>query len=119
MVLVDTSVWIAHFREGEPLLTKLLSDGHVLMHPFVSGELACGNLKDRAVILSNLAALPAAGRASDSEVMHFIENRKLWGRGLGWIDAHLLAASLISRCQFWTLDKRLGSVAAEVGLASS
>jgi predicted nucleic acid-binding protein len=83
MVLVDTSVWIAHFREGQPVLAELLSDGLVLMHPFVSGELACGNLKDRASILSDLRALPSAQRASDAEVMSLIENRRLWGKGTG------------------------------------
>ena len=117
MVLVDTSVWIAHFREGQPVLAELLSDGLVLMHPFVSGELACGNLKDRASILSDFRSLPSAQCASDIEVMSLIENRRLWGRGLGWIDAHLLAAALLSGCRFWTLDKRLGTAAAELDLS--
>ena len=117
MVLVDTSVWIAHFREGQPGLADLLSNGLVLMHPFVPGELACGNLKNRAAILSHLGALPAATRASDSEVMSLIEARGLWGRGLGWIDAHLLAAAILSNCRFWTLDKRLESAASELELS--
>jgi predicted nucleic acid-binding protein len=117
MVLVDTSVWIAHFREGRPVLVDLLSDGLVVMHPFVSGELACGNLKSRAGILSDLRALPAAKQASDLEVMHLVEERRLWGRGLGWIDAHLLAAALLSNCRFWTLDKRLKNAATELGLS--
>jgi predicted nucleic acid-binding protein len=117
MVLVDTSVWIAHLREGQPVLADLLADGLVLMHPFVAGELACGNLKSRAVILSDLAALPAAQRASDSEVMGLIDERGLWGRGLGWIDAHLLAAALLSNCRLWTLDKKLGLAASELQLS--
>jgi predicted nucleic acid-binding protein len=117
MVLVDTSVWISHFREGQPVLTDLLSDGLVLIHPFISGELACGNLKSRAGILSDLAALPAAKRASDSEVVSLIDERRLWGRGLGWMDAHLLAAALLSNCRFWTLDKRLRRAAAELKLS--
>jgi predicted nucleic acid-binding protein len=117
MVLVDTSVWIAHFREGQPLLAELLSDGLVLMHSSVSGELACGNLKDRASILSDLGALPSAHRASDAEVMSLIEDRRLWGKGLGWIDAHLLAAALLSGCRLWTLDKRLKMAAAELDLS--
>jgi predicted nucleic acid-binding protein len=79
MVLVDTSIWIAHFREGQPALTDLLSDGLVLMHPFISGELACGKLKSRTGILSDLNALPAAKRASDSEVMNLIDERRFWG----------------------------------------
>ncbi len=117
MVLVDTSVWIAHLRHGQPVLVDLLSGGLVLTHPFVSGELACGNLKSRAAILSDLGALPAVERASDAEVMHLVDERRLWGRGLGWIDAHLLAAALISNCRLWTLDKRLGSAASELGLS--
>ena len=117
MVLVDTSVWIAHLREGQPVLADLLADGLVLMHPFVAGELACGNLKSRAGILSDLAALPAAQRASDSEVMSLIEERRLWGRGLGWIDAHLLAAALLSNCRLWTLDKKLGLAASDLQLS--
>jgi predicted nucleic acid-binding protein len=116
MVLADTSVWVAHFREGHPGLTTLLTDGLVLMHPFVSGELACGNLKARASILADLNALPAATRAEDSEVTRLIEDRRLWGRGLGWVDAHLLAAALLSNCRLWTLDKRLDRAATDLGL---
>jgi predicted nucleic acid-binding protein len=116
MVLVDTSVWIAHLRQAQPVLGGLLSDGLVLVHPFVAGELACGNLNRRAAILSALAALPEAKRASDREAMRLVEDRKLWGRGLGWIDAHLLAAALLSKCRLWTFDKSLGSAAAELGL---
>jgi hypothetical protein len=119
MVLVDTSVWIAHFRDGQPALAALLSDGLVLMHPFVTGELACGNLKKRTSVLSDLAALPVAARASDTEVMRFVDDRRLWGRGLGWIDAHLLASALLSHCRFWTLDRRLQDAAFELGLSQS
>jgi hypothetical protein len=86
------------------------------MHPFVLGELACGNLKGREETLSDLNALPSARAASDSEVRQLIEGRRLWGRGLGWVDIHLLAAVLLSQCRFWTLDKRLGEAAAELGL---
>jgi predicted nucleic acid-binding protein len=117
MVLVDTSVWVAHFRAGQPALAELLSDGMVLMHPFVAGELACGNLKKRTAILSDLAALPPATRASDAEVMRLVEDRKLWGRGLGWTDVHLLAAALLSHCRLWTLDHRLQSAASDLGLS--
>ena len=117
MVLVDTSVWVTHFREGSPALVNLLSDGLVSMHPFVGGELACGNLKNRTDILSDLAALPVAIRASDAEVMRLVEDHRLWGRGLGWIDVHLLASALLSHCRLWTLDKRLASVASELRLA--
>ncbi|MGA2771885.1 MAG: PIN domain-containing protein [Bryobacteraceae bacterium] len=118
MVLADTSVWIQHFRKGEPTLADHLSEGLVLMHPFVSGELACGNLKSRAAILSDLHALPPAKLASHTEVLQLIEDRRLWGRGLGWVDAHLLASALLSHCGFRTLDKKLGEAAAELGLNS-
>jgi predicted nucleic acid-binding protein len=100
MVLADTSVWIAHFRRGEPLLAAELSLGRVLMHPFVRGGLACGALKNRASVLSDLEALPVAKIAST-----------LWGQGLGWIDMHLLAYTLLSRCLIWTLDRRLAEAA--------
>ena len=117
MLLADTSIWVQHFRSGKPTLAVRLSDGLVLMHPFVAGELACGNLKNRAAILSDLHALPSAKLASNAEVLQFIEDRVLWGRGLGWIDTHLLASTLLSDCRFWTLDKRLGQAAAELGLS--
>lgn len=116
MVLVDTSVWIEHFRQTQPVFVELLSEGLVLMHPFVSGELACGNLKSRAALLSDLKALPSATLATHLEVLRLIEERRLWGRGLGWIDAHLLASALLSHCQFWTMDKRLAQAATDLGL---
>lgn len=116
MVLADTSVWVQHFRRGEPVLAERLSEGLVLMHPFISGELACGNLRNRSSILSDLHALPAANVAADAEVLLLIEDRRLWGRGLGWIDAHLLASALLSKCDLWTLDARLAKAAAELGL---
>ena len=115
-VLADTSVWIAHLRQGEPALSRLLNDGLIQMHPFVLGELACGNLNRRAEILSYLATLPEAPRARDSEVMNLLELRKLWGQGLGWIDAHLLASALIARTALWTLDRRLNEAASRLEL---
>jgi len=117
MVLVDTTVWVAHLRDRNAVLADLLSDGLILMHSFIVGELACGNLKDRAGIISDLIALPAARRAADSDVLQLLEQRKLWGRGLGWVDVHLLASALLSHCRFWTLDKKLGRVASELGLS--
>ena len=116
MTLADTSVWIEHLRRGEPRLADRLSEGLVLMHPFVTGELACGNLKNRAAVLSDVHALPTAKFASNFEVLQLIDGRRLWGRGLGWIDAHLLASALLSRCRLWTLDKKLGRAATELGL---
>jgi hypothetical protein len=118
MLLADTSVWIRHFRRGEPALADRLSEGLVLVHPFVSGELACGSLKNRAAVLADLNALPLATVASSTEVLQLIEDRRLWGRGLGWIDAHLLASALLSHCGFWTYDRRLGEAAAELGLSN-
>jgi predicted nucleic acid-binding protein len=117
MVLVDSSVWIAHLRDGQPALADLLTDGLVFMHEFIRGELACGNLKNRVTILSDLSVLPQAHRASDAEVLHLIDTRGLWGQGLGWADAHLLAAALVSNCRFWTLDKRLDRAASDLGLS--
>jgi predicted nucleic acid-binding protein len=117
MALADTLVWIEHFRRGDARLANRLSEGLVLMHPFVSGELACGNLKDRSTLLSDLHAVPPAKAASNAEVLQLIEDRRLWGRGLGWIDAHLLASARLSNCQFWTLDARLARAAVEMGLS--
>jgi predicted nucleic acid-binding protein len=105
MIPVDTSVWIEHFRAGQAELATLPNQGAVLTHPFVIGELACNNLRQRARILADLAALPAA--ATDEEVLRFVEQHKLQGLGTGWIDAHLLAPALITNCRFWTLDRRL------------
>jgi predicted nucleic acid-binding protein len=102
MMLADTSVWVQHFRRGEPT--------------FVSGELTCGNLKTRAAVLSGLHVLPAPKLASNTEVLQLIEQRRLWGRGLGWVDMHLLTSALLSHCGFWTLDKKLAEAAAKLGL---
>jgi predicted nucleic acid-binding protein len=117
MVLADTLVWIDHFRRGDPRLAARLSDGLVLMHPFVSGELARGNLKDRANILSDLHALPRANSASSAEVIRLIADRRRWGRRLGWIDAQLLASALLSKAGLWTLDSKLANAGAELGLS--
>ena len=116
MVLADTSVWIEHLRRGHAGLVECLTDGLVLMHPFISGELACGNLKDRGAVLVGLDALPAAKLATHPEVLELMERHKLWGRGLGWVDVHLLASALLSNCRFWTIDKRLAQVADEFSL---
>jgi len=116
MILVDTSVWIDHFRAGGSKLGDLLSQTLVMVHPFVMGELACGNLKARARILSDLEALPSAVSATHEEVMRLVEARKLWGLGMGWIDAHLLASALLSKCPLWTLDGKLVQAAAAAGV---
>jgi len=117
MILADTSVWIDHLREGDPRLVDLLGKGLVCTHPFVIGELACGTLSRRAEILSLLQALPQAARASDAEVLFFIEEHGLAGRGIGLIDAHLLAATRLSPpVLLWTRDRRLGAIASEMRL---
>ena len=111
MILVDTSVWVDHLRKGEPELASLLKDGMVLCHPFVIGELACGNLQKRGEILSLLDALPKSTAATHEEAMHLVSDRKLHGQGLGWIDAHLLASALLSNSKLWTRDKTLAAAA--------
>jgi predicted nucleic acid-binding protein len=116
MVLVDTSVWVEHLRRGLPALSTLLEDEQVLGHPFVTGELACGNLRSRSVLLEHLNRLPQSPRVSDEEALAFLENRRLFGRGLGWIDIHLLASARLAACRFWTLDKPLLAAADKIGL---
>lgn len=118
MILVDTSVWIDHLRQGDPALVTALGSGRVLMHPFVVGELACGNLKRRAEILRHLRELPQAPVATDEEALGFIERRDLMGRGIGYVDVHLLAAvALAGTARLWTRDKRLAEVASDLALA--
>ena len=112
MILVDTSVWIEHLRKGSERLKSLLYNEQVLCHPFVVGELACGTLQNRQEILSTLKALPEARVAEQEEVLRFLEARHLYGRGLGWVDAHLLASTLLTGCTLWTLDKPLRRAAA-------
>ncbi len=111
MILADTSVWVEHFRRGDPKLRELLSEGMVAMHPFVLGELACGNLRRRKEILGYLGDLPAALPATDEEVLRFVEERNLYGRGVGWVDVHLMASARLSAARLWTRDKRLAELA--------
>lgn len=117
MVLVDSSVWIEHFRRGHRGLAALLNDASVLTHPFVIGELSCGNLKHRGQILQNLAELPPAAMATHAEALDLLHDRKLYGRGIGWIDIHLIASALLSNSSLWTLDERLKQAAAIAGVA--
>ena len=116
MVLVDTSVWIDHLRKTTPRLVGLLDNGEVVIHPFVIGELACGNLANRKELLSLLHSLPAVERVEDDEILFFIEQHSPAGRGLGLIDVHLLASSKVSEHPLWTKDKRLAATAEEIGL---
>ena len=118
MILADTSVWIDHLRTGDKALAALLDAGMVLAHPFVIGELALGNLRQREIVLQALAELPQSNVAMDAEVLHFIERHALSGRGIGYIDAHLLAAvKLTAGAKLLTNDKRLHGVAVQLGLA--
>ena len=116
MILVDTSVWIEHFRAGSERLKALLLDGQVLCHPYVVGELACGTLQKRSEILRMLKALPEAHLLEHEEVLNFLESRRVYGRGIGWVDAHLLASTLLTGCVLWTLDKPLRRAAADLNV---
>src|SRR5262249_24560209 len=107
MILVDTSVWVDHLRRRNARLVGHLEDGEVLGHPFVRGEIACGYLKNRREILLLLSELPQAVAAGHEEVLEMLESRHLYGKGIGWADAHLVASARLSGARLWTLDKRL------------
>ena len=118
MILVDTSVWVDHLRSADAELADALERGAVVMHPFVVGELACGNLNDRAAILELLRDLPPALTADSDEVLGFIERHRLHGKGIGYVDAHLLASiALTDDSKLWTGDKRLRAVAQGLAMA--
>lgn len=116
MILVDTSVWIDHFRRGNDKLASHLHNAQVLCHPFIVGELACGNLTQRGKILSLLAALPQGVLADHDDVITFIETHRLTGTGIGWIDAHLLASAMLSDALLWTMDKPLARGTRSIGI---
>ncbi len=120
MILVDTSVWVDHLRAGEAQLAGLLERSAMVMHPMVLGELACGNLHDREPLLGLWRNLPPLTAAADAEVLFFLERHRLWGRGIGYIDVHLLASvSLDVEARLWTRDRRLQDSAEQLGLAFS
>jgi hypothetical protein len=114
MVLVDTSVWVAHLRHGKIGLERLLNESRVICHPFIVGELACGNIRNRAKILGYLQALPQAIEAEHGELIEFIDKYRLMGKGLGYIDIHLLASARLVTASLWTLDKKLKEVAIDI-----
>ncbi len=117
MILVDTSIWIDHLRTGDDELAALLDNAGVWTHPFVVGELACDNLRNRSEMLALLGDLPRVAVATDSEALFYIEQHQLMGRGIGYIHAHLLAATaLASPAKLWSRDKRLAKLAGELGL---
>ena len=105
--LVDTSVWIEHFRANSPALSQLLEEELVVCHPLVIGELACGNLKHRSQVLESLTVLPITPTVEHEELLTFIETHKLFGQGLGWIDVHLLASTLLQQVTLWTFNQPL------------
>jgi hypothetical protein len=119
MILVDTSVWVDHLRRGNARLAALLQDAQVAIHAFVIGEVACEALRNRRELLALLGRLPHVAEVSHEEALGFLHARRLAGRGLGWIDLHLLAAAALARLPLWTLDRRLANAARDLGLYGS
>jgi len=118
LILVDTSVWVDHLQKGDTHLATLLERGAVAMHPFIVGEIACGSLADRRNVLELLQDLPAAVVAEGAEVLEFIERHTLHGKGIGYVDVHLLAsAALTPNSTLWTRDRRLREAAERLGCA--
>ena len=118
MILADTSVWVEHLRRHNAALSQALEAGSILMHPFVIGELASGNLRNRAALLALWSDMPAAPAATHDEVLEFIDRQKLMGSGLGYIDVHLVAAvALTGGGRLWTRDVTLGAAARRLGMA--
>jgi predicted nucleic acid-binding protein len=117
-VLVDTSVWIDHFRKNNNLLVTLLNNHRVLMHSMIRGELACGHLRHRLQILALLKHLPHVSEATHDEALTFMDNKQLMGRGIGFVDVHLLAATVLTPgARIWTRDSRLSVVAQSLEIA--
>lgn len=118
MVLVDTSIWVDHFRTGDAALVSLLQAGRVCCHPMILGELACGNLQNRKQVLGLLSDLSACVEASHDEVLQMIEHHALMGKGIGFVDAHLLASCMLTGAtQLWTRDKRLARIAQQLSIS--
>lgn len=111
MTLADTSVWIDHFRAADSVLAEMLEEGEVCLHNFVLGELAAGSLRKRAQTVSLLGQMPRVGAATDQEVLHFLEEHRLYGVGLGWVELHLLAAARLNTLRLYTKDRSLRKVA--------
>ena len=118
IVLADTSVWVDLWRHGNARFARLLDQNRVVVHPFVLGELALGRLTPRAETLRHLSALDTPRVAEYGEVLALIDRAPLWGRGVGWVDAHLLASALLDRLRLWTLDRRLSTVAHDLGVSA-
>jgi hypothetical protein len=119
MILIDTSIWVDHLRSGDETVVALLGNRNVLMHPFVVGELAVGNLSPREPVLSRLRALPEARIARHGEVLDFLERHQLFGVGIGYVDVHLLVSTqLTPGSALWTRDRRLSAATSRLGLAA-
>jgi predicted nucleic acid-binding protein len=117
VILADTSVWIDHLRRGNARLTAALEGQEVVTHPFVIGELACGDIHDRRAVLASLHHLPKATEATHDEVLSLVEKRRLMGHGLGYVDVHLLAAVILSpNVRLWTFDAPLAAAASRLGI---
>jgi predicted nucleic acid-binding protein len=119
VILVDTAIWIDHFRSADATLVDLLNSGRVMTHPFIVGELALGQLRRREAVLTELTNLPATQRVNDDEVLRFVERHALYGQGIGFVDAHLLASvRLTAGASLWTRDARLDKVARKLDLSA-
>lgn len=116
MILADTSIWIDHLSKSDSELSELLNKNEVVMHPFIMGEILLGSLSSRTDIETALTEMPQAIKASDREVLFFIRSAKIFGRGIGWVDTHLLVSAQLTGARLWTRDKRLARVAKELGL---
>lgn len=115
-ILVDTCVWVKHFRQRNPLLMSMLEDGEVWCHPIIVGELSMGNLKSRQQTVLDFSRLNRPPIASFSETHQMVESRRLWGRGIQWNDAQILASSIIGQIPLWTFDLRLKEIADQIGV---
>lgn len=118
VILVDTSVWIEHFRRFNQTLFDLLIEGRVQCHEFVVGELACGCLPDRRETIALMRRLPTASMIKHEEVLSFVEQKHLMGTGIGWVDAHLLASSMVEGCGLWSIDRPLAKAASKLGIST-
>jgi predicted nucleic acid-binding protein len=117
VIVIDSSIWIDHLNHGDPIVLKLLSDEAALMHPFVLGEIALSFLQHRRTVLAELGKLPSPAIADDHEVINMVETKRIFGSGIGYVDAHLIAACLLtSGTYLWTRDRRLADVAARLGI---
>ena len=116
MVLVDTSVWVSHLRGGNSMLEKLLEDCRVVTHPFIIGELACGNISNRTEIISLMQALPMLDVIEHEELLLFIEHNQMMGIGLGFVDVHLVAAAMLAGIPLWTQDKKLRQACSQLNI---